>query len=95
MVTDRQTHLALPTQLRVLSSRMDVRWQGRPAVLGVGMFVVGRARCAFLGSTLVPGLQQNLWMLWWVSSRGRRRGGRPGWWACASGQTFSEVCFGD
>ena len=63
MVTDRQTHLALPTQLRVLSSRMDVRRQGWPAVLGVGMCVVGGARCAFLGSTLVPGLQQKLWML--------------------------------
>ena len=74
---------------------MDVRRQGRPAVLGVGMFVVGGARCAFLGSTLVPGLQQNLWILWWVSSRGRRLGGRPGRWACALGQTFSKVHFGD
>lgn len=25
----------------------DVRWQGRPAALGVGMFAVGGARCAW------------------------------------------------
>lgn len=51
----------------VLSSEM-LTWSGWWPVLEMEMFVVGGPVCPFLWKSLVPGLEQTLQMLQWVSS---------------------------